>query len=384
MKTVFRPFWSYELHRTEAWLTEMAAQGWMFAGWNLRLRTFSFRQDSPVRMIWQIAYDPSAITDIPAALAAVGWRKHLQQGKWSVYANSGQPEQIKLYPARKDLLKRSRTHSLFFTGVTVYAAVITIIPVTLLAASVWSGTPVHVVKSPMWLVTGIAGFVLLLLLTAAVTALYKIRTESRHYYSENGRTQTSEPMHLSAGRRAVRLRLGWMYSPDRLEKWLENQERRGYNLYKVGRLGTMFYFIKGSPRLVNYHADYQLAADPDYFELHRAAGWKNRFSTSFSTRKWTIWSKEYDQGEERPQMYSDPFHRLKHVRRIAMYYTLLFLPMLLLYSLNLTVFIGSAGGDGANPARLTNILLMLVSVIIFGSFVSRTWLYYRRLKISLN
>ncbi|MNE42482.1 hypothetical protein D3C80_1366080 [compost metagenome] len=67
-----------------------------------------------------------------------------------------------------------------------------------------------------------------------------------------------------------------------------------------------------------------------------------------------------------------------------MYYTLLFLPMLLLYSLNLTVFIGSAGSDGANPARLTNILLMLVSVIIFGSFVSRTWLYYRRLKISLN
>ncbi|AIQ46459.1 hypothetical protein R70723_11680 [Paenibacillus sp. FSL R7-0273] len=384
MKTVFRPFWSYDLHRTEAWLTEMAAQGWMLAGWNLRLRTFSFRQDTPVHMTWQIGYERSANTAVPAAMAAAGWRKHLQQGKWSVYTNPGQPEALKAYPSRKELLKRSRTHTLFFTGITVYAAVIFIIPLTLLTASVITGTPVRVVKSPMWLVTGLAGVALLLLLIAALISMHKIRAESRHFYGDNGRAQKVETPHMSTGRRAVRLRLGWMYSPDRLEKWLEAQERRGYNLYKVGRLGTIFYFIKGSPRLVNYHADYQLAADPDYFELHRSAGWKNRFSTSFSTRKWTIWSKEYDQGEEPPQMYSDPFHRLKHARRIAMYYTLLFLPMLLLYSLNLTVFIGSAGGDGANPARLTNILLMLVSVIIFGSFVSRTWLYYRRLKISLN
>ncbi|MNC53993.1 hypothetical protein D3C75_1034480 [compost metagenome] len=83
-------------------------------------------------------------------------------------------------------------------------------------------------------------------------------------------------------------------------------------------------------------------------------------------------------------MYSDPFHRLKHARRIALSHTLLFLPLLLLYSLSLTAFISGMFREGINTSRLLNCSLLFISVLIFGSFVCRTWLYYRRLKLSLS
>jgi hypothetical protein len=178
----------------------------------------------------------------------------------------------------------------------------------------------------------------------------------------------------------VKLKLGWMYSPDKLEKWLEDKERTGWNLYKVGRWGTLFFFSKGSPRRMNYHADYQLVADDDYVEMHSAAGWKRIYNSPSSLQKWTIWGREYPEGEQRPLLYSDQFHLLKHARKIAVSYTLLFLPMLLLYTYNFSAFIDGIVNDGFTSFRLWNSLLLFISILFFGSFTGRTWLYYRRLK----
>lgn len=50
----------------------------------------------------------------------------------------------------------------------------------------------------------------------------------------------------SSGQLVMKWKLGWMYSPDRLEEWLEGMEEKGYNLYSVGKTGTAFYFKKGS------------------------------------------------------------------------------------------------------------------------------------------
>ncbi|MFD2876965.1 hypothetical protein ACFTAO_14845 [Paenibacillus rhizoplanae] len=50
MRTVFRPFWSYDLPGTEAWLADMAGKGWRLEEWSLLLRRFNFRQAEPVRL----------------------------------------------------------------------------------------------------------------------------------------------------------------------------------------------------------------------------------------------------------------------------------------------------------------------------------------------
>lgn len=73
-------------------------------------------------------------------------------------------------------------------------------------------------------------------------------------------------------------------------------------------------------------------------------------------------------------------HRLKQARKVAISYTLLFLPMILLYSFNLSAFINGMVRDGITASQAWNTSIMFLSILLFGSFAGRTWLYYRRLK----
>ncbi|WP_246313937.1 DUF2812 domain-containing protein [Paenibacillus foliorum] len=170
-----------------------------------------------------------------------------------------------------------------------------------------------------------------------------------------------------------------MYAPDKLEKWLEAMEEHGLNLYRVGKTGTVFYFIMGSPRKVSYCADYQNIADEGYFDIHRDAGWKSTFISTSSIQKWTLWSREYSMDEERPQIYSDKSHQLKHAKRIAITYSCMFLPLLIIYILFVVANIYWMSHHSLDKMKIINMTLHVLLILTFGSFSVRTWLYYRRL-----
>lgn len=382
MKRVFRPFWSYDLPKSEAWLANMASQGWVLTEWNLLLRQFIFRQDEPVQLTYQIGYAPSSQPSMSSSLAAEGWSKRLQQGKWSVFENDRQPSQIKASPSRKDVLRRNRKISYIFMGILLYLLLIAMIPLIALGFSLTQDTPLQVQQSPMWAVTWAAAALAVILLVLAIYSIIKLRAARRALLSDYEDFDFERPygQQKPAGVTMTRLKLGWMYAPDRLEEWLEDKERLGWSLYKIGPGGTLFHFSKGSPRIMKYHADYQVIGDEGYFELHRQAGWNKVYSSSSSLQKWTIWSREELDRAEQPEIYSDPYHRLKHARKIAISYTVLFLPMILLYSLNVTAFIDGMLQDGISASRAWNTSLMFLCILLFGSFAGRTWLYYRRLK----
>lgn len=120
-----------------------------------------------------------------------------------------------------------------------------------------------------------------------------------------------------SGRLIVKWKIGWVYAPDQLEKWLEGMEEQGHNLYRVSDSGAVFYFMKGESRRVSYCADFKHRADRSYFNIHREAGWEIVFISSSLFQKWVVWSLDYLEGEERPQLYSDRFNQLKLARRIA-------------------------------------------------------------------
>src|SRR5690606_15627875 len=107
------------------------------------------------------------------------------------------------------------------------------------------------------------------------------------------------------GRLVRKVKLSWMYSPDKMEHWLESMEQKGFNLHRVNNIGNVFYFIKGEPRRIAYRVDYQRGPTESYFAIHREAGWKEKFVSYSNLEKWTIWSKPYEEAEERPQLYSD-------------------------------------------------------------------------------
>ncbi len=174
------------------------------------------------------------------------------------------------------------------------------------------------------------------------------------------------------------IKLAWMYAPDKLEKWLEQMEEKGYNLHRIGWSGTAYYFIRGKPRKIKYCADFQNKTNESYFDIHRDAGWEILFTRASIFERWTIWSREYAEGEEEPQLYSNKSDLLQSARRIAITYSVVFVPMMILYGMIITQHIYSV--LNYSIVFQNNMLIFGTSIIIFGSLTLQTWLYYRRLK----
>jgi len=172
-----------------------------------------------------------------------------------------------------------------------------------------------------------------------------------------------------------------MYSPDKLEQWLEQMAAEGNRLHRVNKLGTTFYFLKGEPQKVKFSADYQNLSNDSYFDIHREAGWKDEYRSGSALQKWTIWSKPYEEGETAPNMYSDKTHKLKHARKVAFSYTMLFLPMVLLYLFIISMNIGYTlrSEEGWNILN-KNTIMFFVCIMMFGTFIARSWMYYFRLR----
>jgi hypothetical protein len=260
----------------------------------------------------------------------------------------------------------------------------------------FSDSPGEVVESPYWIITYLyfAGELVIWALSFySVIKIYKTNKkllrekagELNHVELDKGRQSKSEEKQLKRdGQLVVKRKFGCMYSPDKLEKWLEAMEELGFNLYRVSKIGTIFYFIKGTPRKISYCTDYQNIVDESHFDIHRDSGWKCVFNSYSSLQKWTIWSREYSEGEERPQIFSDKSNHLKHARRIAIAYTCLFLPMVIIYVLNIGLSIEIMIQQKVNTLQITNMVLFFLLIIMFGSYSVRTWLYYMRLKKRYN
>lgn len=172
-----------------------------------------------------------------------------------------------------------------------------------------------------------------------------------------------------------RLKLAWSYAPDKIEKWLEDMESKGYNLYKVNKIGSMFYFTKGNPRKIKYIADYQNSTDESYYEIHKQDGWKLNFKSAGSVINWSIWSKEYD--DIVPEIYTNNEDLLKYAKKILIINTITFLPAIIMSTSLLCQDIYFVV-NGLYP--MYHMLIKIVVIIEFGVFYNSSLRYYFRLK----
>jgi hypothetical protein len=395
MMKVFRPFWSYDIKKTEVWLSDMAKKGYFLVGLNRWARCFFFQQVKAKPLTYRIGYGKIKGFSLSRSLLDEGWIKVLQSGKWYVTSNETPLEQIKASTVRDDLIKRNRMIMYIFSGILIYLIGIAIFNLTLMSSSLFEEGTVEVVESPFWILTySLLGFAIAIFVLS-IYSVFTINKSNKYLINEKnhkpqgvnhneGKLSKEREKQLKlSGRMIVKRKFGWMYSPDKLEKWLETMEELGYNLYRVSRTGTAFYFIIGSPRGVSYCADYQNISNESYYDMHRDAGWKSVFISFSSLQRWTIWSQEFSEGEERPKIYSDKSFHLKQARKVAIAYTILFLPLTIMYILNIGLFIGGMFNNGTTRLSLLNTVLFLFCIFGFCSFTVRTWMYYMRLRKAL-
>ncbi|MFF2450085.1 DUF2812 domain-containing protein [Neobacillus sp. NPDC058068] len=395
IKKVMRPFWSYDVQKTEKWLSSMAENGYLLVKINRVTRCFFFLQAEPKKLTYRIGYDKMQGESLSRGLLAEGWTKVLRTGHWFVTSNEKPMEQIKTSSVREGIIKHNRIIMYIFGGIVGYFSIAAMFFLSIFGMIFFSSdSQVEVEDSPYWIFTYLYFGAVIAIFVLALYSVIKIHRTNKNLIKEKtarddlhngfqteGKPSKAEEKQLKrSGQLIVKRKLGWMYAPDKLEYWLEEMEEQGYYLYRVSKTGTVFHFLIGRPRKVSYCADYQNIADESYFDIHREAGWKSVFKSLGSLQKWSIWSREYSEGEERPQIYSDKTNQLKHARKIAIAYSCLFLPLIIAYLLNLGIGFDLVIHNKVDKMRIITLIIMVIAILSFGSYTIRTWLYYYRLK----
>lgn len=392
MKTkVYRPFWSYDVQKTEEWLTSMSEKGHVLVGINRLTRYFIFQQGEQRKRLYRIGFNKLQMKSLSNYLLDNGWAMVLQNGNWYVVVNDKPLKEIQSYPVRDHIIKHNKKIMYLFGSVLIYLTMIVLFNL-LISVTVFSqDRPVHFVKSPLWIITFFSAGVGMILWGISFYSVIKIKKSNKKLLDESihlqeSRQEQERPSRNEikqlrrSGQIVVRRKYAWTYAPDKLEKWLETMEENGLNLYYVGKTGTTFYFKKGTPRRVSYCADYQNYADDSYYAIHRDAGWKSIYFTPLNLQKWTLWSYEYSRGEEPPKIYSDKFHQLKHAKRVAVTYSCIFLPFVVIYLIRIATYNPVGYIQNFDLSQISQSLLNILVVLILGSFTIRTWLYYRRIR----
>src|SRR5690625_752418 len=93
IKKVWKPFWSYDVLKTETWLSFMANKGYFLIDINRRTRIFSFQYGEPQRMTYRIAYDKGKSDSLASGLVEEGWSLVFHRGHWTVTTNEKRLEQ---------------------------------------------------------------------------------------------------------------------------------------------------------------------------------------------------------------------------------------------------------------------------------------------------
>ncbi len=307
MMKKWRPFWSYDVEKTEQWLSEMATEGKQLAGVHRMMRMFSFVEGAQEEVEYQIVYDKSQ-REWPRTLEDAGWKTAVVEGNWRFMRN-GEAE-VRAYPARDSLLKRNRLHSLVLTCISIYYAVQLIMPLMFIFLILSSSGEVNIIPSPFWSLTILYFLQVIGVIILTIQMTRKLRTFERKYY------HTGLDEKLPVGKTFTKWKPNWMTAPDLLEAWLTDMALRGNHLVRMQ--GIRFTFEKGTPKHVSYICDYQWRPTPSYTEIHKSAGWQLKYTSSYSFLKYSIWAKVYGSGEPKPQLTYDMDERRAQFRKVVL------------------------------------------------------------------
>ena len=367
----FRPFWSYDSIKTEQWLEEKASDGLFLTGFNRWTRKFHFEEKTSKSCTYRIQYEK--VDHFPSSLAEDGWQTITKEGRWRFFRNDLAATKE---PLRDGVRSRNKIHYYIFMAILIYMLCSASLIGLLSISTLLSGGTATFVPSPYWAITIIVGVTIWSVVPYSTITLHKGLKKLKnkpHPVAEKNHSFTT----------FTKWRLAWQYAPDRLEEWLEKKEEEGYHLEKVSRFGLRFSFSKGEPRKVSYVADFQRSIESDYFYLHSDRGWRNLFHSSSMFQSWTLWAKEYSEGEEKPELYSDTHHKLKHAQRAVIWNGGLFFPLAILYIWLITLNIEGVFNGELFDITFWMVLVQTIVVIEFGYFAVRSFLYYWRVRKAL-
>lgn len=174
----------------------------------------------------------------------------------------------------------------------------------------------------------------------------------------------------------------WIAAPDKTEKWVEKMAAEGWKLYRLDKLGSSFYFVKSEPCRLKFVVDYQDEISDEYIELTRSEGWKLEFASVTRMSGYCIWSREYEENEDIPEIYTDNESALAHAKNYLVKMIIPVIFCVLIYAVILAAIISD--GLKFSPFEIIFGVFALVIVLEYGYFSVKSIGYYFRLKNKTN
>jgi hypothetical protein len=306
---------------------------------------------------------------LPRTLEDSGWEKELTEGNWAFLKNSCNG--IYAFPSREGVLKRNRIH-MYVISVLAIMNAISLLSMAMAFIPFLFGYTGEIVRGPLWSITALFA----LQGIATIVLAFYIYLKLKSFEIEHFEIETDTDMRI--GKTFARLRIGWMYAPDLLEKWLSEMAAEGNHLVRVTGSGTRFHFVEGEAENVSYMYDFQPQAAPSYYAIHKSAEWQLKFKSSFTFMKYSLWAKPYKVGEKVPRLTYDKAERKGQVRRILTMnsITVGYSIAMLTFALWLILDIGY-DGSSVNKVMLVFLIASSVSPLLL---MTRVFLYYRRMR----
>ena len=382
----FKPLWSIDLLKTERWLSSMAEDGWHLTGLSKWTSRFHFQQSEPADKVYQITFNKNQGPELSRSLSAAGWKTAVKSGNWLITENSQNLMDIPRFPVREGLLLHNQKRIILSSMILSYLFFNVFVILAIGLFDLLFADEVEIVSSPYWILTFMGGVLELAVLAILIYIIFTLKkvNKSLQQITDSDKAvlpynKAEEKKMKQEGKVIVKWKPGWVYAPDRLTDWLEEMEKDGLHLYRIGGFGNSFYFFKDRSHLFSYEALYENMAVPAAEAFHRETGWSCVFRSPSSLQKWSLWRKEYTGSEPKPELLSDQNSRVKHAKRIALTYTCTLLPLVMMYIYFL--WVNNQQHQTADEISFVSLsVLYLIMVIQFSIFAGKTWLYYFRIR----
>lgn len=317
----FFPLWYADIISTEKKLSRLAENGLHLTGFSPATGVFVFEEGDKSSVRYRICYAKGCGGKPPKGISESGWEPVCGNKNYYVVKNTDpNAEKVPSYSSWKTVNRAALLAAFlvicFFTGFAGGAA----------AAAADAGE--NIFSDPVILfgtVVSAAALAVLIIAFKGNRSLAKTDTDLKladtvikTIPAENFRySEEEEKRMLRDGRMIKKLRLAWIYAPDKAEQWVEEMAAKGWRFYRFNTTGIEFYFVKSEPVKLKFIADYQNEATEEYFQSCRDDGWHLEYTSVTRIMSFVIWSREYE-GEEPPEIYTDAAGAISHARRLAL------------------------------------------------------------------
>ncbi len=404
-KNKFRPFWSYDVLKTQDWLNDLSFKGYKLIKVNPVLRIFQFNKSESENKKHIINYD-KGLDGYPIYIKDGNDYTEICYTKNFYFLEqiSDEPNSV---PSYNDLVSRNRKikyivgqmllfqimlYSFFILIVIIFTLGIGSVTVESIPSNEVEYTTIEIMSAIAFILVNFGYFIIQIWM---IYSFFRLRVSNRklEVFCGDGIDMSftipkdtiltkEEIRKLRKEKKLIKkTKVAWFYSPDKIEDWLEQMELKGFNLIRMSKIGNSFYFKTGLPRNVKYHVDFQTKKGANYFSLNKESGWKLYFTSYSRFMAISVWGQEYT--ELVPKYYSDHETKVKHAKKYMWTYLAVFLPAILFVVLSIGMSItlfAYANFENISTWMILSPLIMLVLVVELLFFCFKVIRYYSRVK----